>query len=268
MNIWSILGIQPTNDIRAIKKAYAKRSREIHPEESPEEFSELHNAYEQALKYAKGESYESVSIYSQQKDVDVEDEITETQNIFVEGFDFNAEAMDAEFDEIVKNKVIEMRKIAVVEKAVEEFYILNKNKTARNDIDNWKRVLNNFFETGMAKNQYALDCLADFIFDAYDIHIRVLDLISNSFELDKLSSSQNKGIYKRLWLAVNKARGTEGIKLQSKMSDVKAFIFLPLLFGVPVLTLAYSLENNIDGRLLTTFLFMAALFLRIIFTRK
>lgn len=53
MNIWQVLQIEPTSDQRAIKKAYARRSREVHPEEKPEEFSRLYEAYHSALAWAK-----------------------------------------------------------------------------------------------------------------------------------------------------------------------------------------------------------------------
>lgn len=50
--IWDILQMEPTTDKRAIKRAYARLTKEIHPEEKPEEFRMLHEAYEKALKYA------------------------------------------------------------------------------------------------------------------------------------------------------------------------------------------------------------------------
>lgn len=56
MNCYEVLNIEPTNDIKAIKKAYARRSREFHPEEHPEEFKVLHDAYEEALLRAKWSS--------------------------------------------------------------------------------------------------------------------------------------------------------------------------------------------------------------------
>lgn len=53
MSIWEILGIPPTTDIVTIKKAYADRAKEWHPEEHPEEFKRLCNAYQTAVKWAK-----------------------------------------------------------------------------------------------------------------------------------------------------------------------------------------------------------------------
>ena len=48
MNCWQVLGIKPTNNLKVIKKAYAAKSREVHPEEHPEEFRLLHDSYETA----------------------------------------------------------------------------------------------------------------------------------------------------------------------------------------------------------------------------
>lgn len=53
MNIWEILGIPPTEDIAKIKSAYAKQAKLNHPEEHPEEFKTLQNAYKIAMKLAK-----------------------------------------------------------------------------------------------------------------------------------------------------------------------------------------------------------------------
>lgn len=53
MNIWEMLGIPPTEDIAKIKSAYARQAKLYHPEEHPEEFKALQNAYKMAVKLAK-----------------------------------------------------------------------------------------------------------------------------------------------------------------------------------------------------------------------
>lgn len=53
MNIWQILGLEPTGDLAAIKAAYAVQAKRYHPEDHPEEFRTLHDAYRQAVRYAK-----------------------------------------------------------------------------------------------------------------------------------------------------------------------------------------------------------------------
>ena len=54
MDIWKILDIDPTRELKAIKKAYARLSVKYPPEEHPEEFRTLNGAYHAAGKYAKG----------------------------------------------------------------------------------------------------------------------------------------------------------------------------------------------------------------------
>jgi len=53
MNIWRVLGLEPTRDVAAIRRAYARAARQYHPEEQPEEFQRVHDAYQQALSYAR-----------------------------------------------------------------------------------------------------------------------------------------------------------------------------------------------------------------------
>ena len=56
MNFWSILGIQPTYNLKDIKRAYAKQSKVYHPEDDPENFQRLQKAYQEALAWQKSQS--------------------------------------------------------------------------------------------------------------------------------------------------------------------------------------------------------------------
>ena len=53
MDIWKLLGIDPTDDEEKIKKAFAERTKEVHPEENPEEFGKLFDAYKRAILQAR-----------------------------------------------------------------------------------------------------------------------------------------------------------------------------------------------------------------------
>ncbi len=59
MSFWNVLGIDPTEDIRVIKKAYAKKLKIHHPEEDPEGYQSLREAYDRALNYSKQEKVSS-----------------------------------------------------------------------------------------------------------------------------------------------------------------------------------------------------------------
>ena len=51
--IWTALGLEPTKDVSAIKRAYAEKAKTCHPEEDPEGFLQLRQAYQAALAWAE-----------------------------------------------------------------------------------------------------------------------------------------------------------------------------------------------------------------------
>ena len=57
-HIWTVLGIDPTEDVSAIKRAYAEKAKTCHPEEDPEGFLRLRQAYQAALNCAEGKQEE------------------------------------------------------------------------------------------------------------------------------------------------------------------------------------------------------------------
>lgn len=54
--MWNILGIEPTKDIKTIKAAYAKLAKQYNPEEHPEEFKRIFDAYKSACAYARSKN--------------------------------------------------------------------------------------------------------------------------------------------------------------------------------------------------------------------
>lgn len=80
MDIWEILGIDKTTDEREIKRAYAKMLAKHHPEDEPEKFQEIKEAYEMALQYAKGSARSDESFYGSGEEDTTFDEFSYVKN--------------------------------------------------------------------------------------------------------------------------------------------------------------------------------------------
>ncbi len=75
-SIWEVLELEPTQDVSAIKQAYAKKTRICHPEEDPEGFLKLREAYQAALDYAEGRG----DVSPEAQEPPAEPEAGETEN--------------------------------------------------------------------------------------------------------------------------------------------------------------------------------------------
>ena len=56
MNKWEILGIEPTHDVKAIRKRYSELVKLYHPEDQPEIYQQIVEAYQSALREARSNS--------------------------------------------------------------------------------------------------------------------------------------------------------------------------------------------------------------------
>lgn len=50
---WSELGLDGPAPLEEVRRAYAQRVKEVHPEEDPEGFQRLHTAYQEARQAAR-----------------------------------------------------------------------------------------------------------------------------------------------------------------------------------------------------------------------
>lgn len=78
---WLILDIEPTKDIKQIKKAYSKMVKIYHPEDNPETYQKVREAYKKAMSYAKAKDVDMDSIIIQNEDMMNEPSNEEVQGV-------------------------------------------------------------------------------------------------------------------------------------------------------------------------------------------
>ena len=67
MSCWKLLGIGPTTDLARIRKAYAAKTRQLHPEEQQQAFALLAEAYQEALVYARDHAQRNEQRHGQRR---------------------------------------------------------------------------------------------------------------------------------------------------------------------------------------------------------
>jgi len=121
VNIWEILGIGVTGDFAVIKSAYARQLKGCHPEDDPDGFQHLREAFEIASKYAKSRVKKTGGSLKQGKPGDSP-----------KGTDFEDNHADAHLDTAFQTGTAEFFRLMQV--LYDDFY-------ARIKIENWSKIL-------------------------------------------------------------------------------------------------------------------------------
>ena len=104
---WQILGIAPTTDINVIKEAYSVLAKKNNPEDDPEGFRKIHDAYKSAMDYARGRASAMPEIFGD--DDEDEEELPEI-------FAYNGSAVIDDITEFKKlNKLDSLRSVTVLQ---------------------------------------------------------------------------------------------------------------------------------------------------------
>jgi len=125
-SIWDILNIEPIKDKKKIKRAYAAALKTCHPEEHPEEFKKLHDAYEQALKYAE---------------IGAQNEFCKNAVIKVEEGTTTEEIIDI-IKEVVNKEIANLESVNIKSVHIE----INDNRTAANEKSIYEETLEEIIE--------------------------------------------------------------------------------------------------------------------------
>ena len=100
MNKWEILGIEPTHDVKIIRKRYSELVKLYHPEDQPEIYQQIVEAYQSALREARSnrtrqETVESEAVSIQQ----ISEQEEETTNSATSSLDFESFESEGEIEQ-------------------------------------------------------------------------------------------------------------------------------------------------------------------------
>ncbi len=151
MSIWEELGIERTDNMREIKRAYAAKLKLVHPEEHPKEFQKLHEAYRTALKITETKAEYPISDAEPvQKDIIVD----ETDKTSPE-FDFDKEI--SEYNNQITESVQERTQNVI--NYMEELY----NKKGFADKNEWVALFNSYDVQKIKEQSVFIDALYVFL---------------------------------------------------------------------------------------------------------
>ena len=155
-DIWTFLGIAPTSDKKTIRSAYAAQSRLHHPEEEPEYFVELNQAYRQALSLARtaeadGSSENRISRSGEEDRNSNHTEFTQLNT-------GTGNEKDKEESASLLERLADARQKAIQQSmetgALHDFITLFTNPKQAKAADTWKRF---FLSAAFLREQYTED---------------------------------------------------------------------------------------------------------------
>lgn len=172
MDIWSILEIEPTDQEREIKKAYAKKLKLHNPEEDPVGYQVLREAYDKALKIAKNKE---TFIYD--KPVEIKNDFTNKEAfINVDMHYQNIDNTNSKDD----NDIEEMN--SITEKFMEGVYSLYMDFHKRIDVDSWKKLLDSDILWNLNYKNNISKSIVNFLEDYSNIPIEIWLELNKTFQ--------------------------------------------------------------------------------------
>ena len=219
--IFKPLGIEETKDKKRIRKAYAQKIKECHPEEHPEEWQRLHQAYKEALNYASGKYL----LYYDEEEIE-EDYSEEPTEQIGEVKDFPADV------ELSPQEKTEPTQKDVFDKIVERAEIINNTEidSITYQLENlirlngeslhmaWRDFFNSEVFLEFYKERSVIDLLGTTLKEV-QVFRETAELIQNELELVIRKLVASKKYYKADLLAAIKKDFEDRISLNVFMHD-------------------------------------------------
>jgi len=156
MNWHEILDIPYDSDLKTIKKAYAKLLKIYNPEDDPEGYQRLREAYDTAIKYAKNNEQQNLH-------TNLIENISDEVSMLEDEADVNEEIIKRQYRNI--DNSYEQQSNNNINKQIEEFLDkvneLYNDDSLKKDIKTWEELLN----MDVIWNVYSAPIIEDYMFE-------------------------------------------------------------------------------------------------------
>lgn len=207
VNAWEFLEINPTMDVKVIKRAYARKLRDAHPEDEIEAFQSLQEAYKAALQEAKylssiaaedagneGDSLDATSGAGRDNnEIDMINHLNlekvDSQNHLEHSQVAVTLETDASIEEVSRYEDDSTRKVTFPEWFMGQIHILYHDYNARIKLENWQYMLS--FEEVRAFEYYSIisESLWEYLKQFNQLPQPVLRLLEEQFNWLKQKDS-------------------------------------------------------------------------------
>lgn len=245
-DIWDVLGIEPTTDKRRIKKAYAEAVKSCHPEEHPEEFKQLYEAYQTALNSlaAKNKELSDAPVRTRQPEMSqgtIQEEVSETARPGIQMiFDRNDQQKRDAWEQLktLWDTYLENRNLQNAEALI--LFMKGTKFPCIRDLDDTVRITMLMMEYMITENRAkADDKVLRALCDIYGAD----DAVSDEFDLAHLEDSAQRELSAML-------RNEQGRRVrlrQQRRKRVGSLLFNLVLFGGVAIFLITVITQILDN---------------------
>ncbi len=240
MSIWNILNIRPTHDTKEVKKAYAKQLKLNHPEENPQGYQQLREAYSAALEYCKHQSGDTME--EKVLAIDIPSQVDYDQGDYNQSdygqadydqanydqSDYDQSDYDqAEFDQMNINQadinpadyysydesVLTSPYLIESDEFMEEVHNLYHNPDTRKDIKCWNKLMNANIIWKLEYRELLGYRMKDFLMEHYLLPKEVWELLDSYFYLSDMDEVMFAFVKQNLYIAVRsgKIKAVKGV---------------------------------------------------------
>lgn len=179
MTAWDMLGIEPTDDLTVIKKAYAKKLKVHHPEEDPTGYQKLREAYDWAVKHQKQIAFSPQGTAVQEDERWLGNEEHEWEDSYEEE---KVYVQTPPWIDWRDSQTHFRRNEELVESFLEKAEELYENFSDRISVDKWTELLNSDVIWNLELKEEVSDRLLDFLHEHPYLPNNIWQLMDNSFQ--------------------------------------------------------------------------------------